>query len=150
MSWSDPLRNTPVPLVEEHYHIRELIERQEKRTADRNDHREREKQKAERVSELRDTKPITITDFYCDTCRKDFKQIAVLHLEDDWTCEGQLIAFYKAKCRTCSKWCMRLVLDKHKDSFYYRSKAIAVDRGKHHNDLIQPFETGFNLLYGKR
>lgn len=147
---SDPLRNKPVPTVEEHYHIRDLIARQEARTADRNDHREREKAKLERMADMRDAKPVTITDFYCEQCRKDFKSHAVLHVEHDWNCEGQLIAFYKAKCRTCTKWCMRLVLDKHKDTFYFRSKAVHVDRGKHHEDLIQPHETGFNLLYGKR
>lgn len=150
MSWSDPLRNVPKPTVEEHYHIRQLIERQEKRTADRNDYREREKARLERMSELRDAKPVTITDFYCGTCRKDFKSHAVLHVEHDWTCAGQLLAFYKAKCRTCATWSMRLVLDKYRDVFYYRSRAVKLDQGKHYADTVQPHETGFNLLYGKK
>jgi hypothetical protein len=149
MSWTDPLRNTPKPLVEEHYHIQKLIEAQQKRANDRTEYREREKARDERLSELRDAKPIVINDFYCDQCRKDFKAVAVIHIEDDWTCAGQLIALYKSKCRTCSKWSARLVLDKFKDPFYYRSRAVRLDRGKYHADLVQPHEDNFNLLYGK-
>jgi hypothetical protein len=27
---------------------------------------------------------------------------------------------------------------------------VARDRGTHHNDLIQPFETGYQLLFGRK
>ena len=68
--------------------------------------------------------------------------------EIDWNNQEQTIAFYKTKC-FCGKWCIRLVTDKLADGYWQRSRFVALDRGNHHSDLIQPFEEGFNLLYGK-
>lgn len=146
---SDILRHTPKPLVEEHYHITDLINAQEKRVQDRNYHRQRVKDLEERESVLSDSKPFALTDFYCDRCGKDFKAQAFRQIEKDWTNSKQSVAFYKTKCFQ-GHWCIRLITDKYKDAFWQKSKVVALDRGKGYADSLQPFETGFNLLYGKK
>ncbi len=139
----------PKPLVEEHYHIQELIDAQEKRADEREYFRTKAKNAEERKKLIEDARMVVATDFHCDHCNLDFKQMAVLQVELDWSNLSQSIAFYKGKHRKCGNWCIRLVTDKQRDGFWSRSRAVAVDRGVHHNDLIQPHESGFNLLYGK-
>jgi hypothetical protein len=141
--------DTPRPNVEHHYHIRELIERQEKRSDDREYHRNKQKEKEERDELIRDSKPLDVKDFYCRPCDDDFKGQAVKQVEVDWTNPLQNIAFYKSKCFK-GHWCIRLVTDRHRDIYFFKSKHVATDRGKHYNDLVQPYQDGYNLLYGKR
>ncbi len=137
------------PLIEDHYHIRELIDAQEKRADDREYHRNKAKALEERQKLIDDSKMIVYADFHCRRCNVDFKSNSLLQVEIDWSNPNQYIAFYKGKQRKCGSWCIRLVTDKQRDSFWFRSKAVRADQGKHHNDLIQPHEDGFNLLYGK-
>lgn len=139
----------PRPLVEEHYHIRELIERQEKRSSDRQYHKDKQKEREERDNLIKDSKMSVITDFWCDECKEDFKSVAVRQIETDWSNSEQMIAFYKTKCFK-GHWCIRLITDKFNDAYWSKSKKVALDRGKHFADTIQPFETGYNMLYGKK
>lgn len=141
-------KHEPKPLIEHHYHIQDLIDMQEKRTQDRIYHREKEKEREDRESTLADSKPVQVTDFWCSVCKEDFKSVSQRQIEDDWSKDGQRIAFYKTKCFH-GHWCIRLITDKFADGYWTRSRRVAQDRGKHHNDTIQPFEEGFNLLYGK-
>lgn len=142
------LDQAPHPLIEDHYHVRSLIEGQEKRSADREYHRNRTKDLEDRDSLIADSQLVAQTDFWCNTCKKDFKSQAIKQIELDWT-SSQRIAFYKTKCFR-GHWCIRLVTDRHKDGFWQKSRLVALDRGNHFADTVQPFETGFNLLYGKR
>lgn len=139
----------PRPEIEQHYHIRELIEGQEKRTADRVFYQNREKDRAERDNLIKDSKWMVVTDFYCSHCRRDFKAMAVKQVEVDWSNSTQNIAFYKTKCDE-GHWCIRLITDRHIDGFWTRSKLVSLDRGNHFADTVQPHETNFNLLYGKK
>jgi hypothetical protein len=139
----------PRPEVENHYHIRELIERQERRSDDRNYHRNREKERAEREELIKAAPPLVLMDFWCGKCKEDFKDYVYKQVEEDWSLPSQNVAFYKTKCFE-GHWCIRLITDKYDDPFWMNSRAIARDRGLHHNDIIQPFETNYNLLYGKR
>ena len=141
--------HTPRPLIEDHYHIKELIERQEKRSNDRTYHKDKQKEKEERDSIIKDSKILTLTDFYCSKCQKDFKSQAIKQVEQDWTNTTQSIAFYKTKCFK-SHWCIRLITDKYKDGFFVRSKLLAKDRGLYYNDIVQPYESGYKLLYGNK
>lgn len=141
--------HTPRPEIEQHYHIRDLIERQEKRTEDRNYHRERGKIAQEREDLIKDAKLVCITDFWCNKCEKDFRFMSMKEIEIDWSNPIQRIAFYRAKCAQ-GHWCIRLITDRHRDGFFSRSKLMAIDRGKHYNDTLQPWQTGFNLLYNNK
>lgn len=140
--------NTPRPLIEDHYHIRMLIEGQEKKAEDRTYHLEKNKNKAERQDLINDAKPFVIIEFYCVKCREDFKAQSIKEVEIDWSNPNQFIAFYKTKCFE-GHWCIRLITDKHRDGYWTKSKAVLRDRGVHYKDTIQPHETGFNMLYKK-
>lgn len=140
---------SPRPEIERHYHIDELITNQERRVADRNLHREKGKEREERESLIKDGKSLVLTDFWCESCQKDFRAEAVKQIEEDWSNVSQRISFYRTKC-WCGRWCLRLVTDKWRDAFWFKSKAVRVDRARNNNDMIQPHETGFNLLYGKK
>lgn len=142
------LDHTPHPLVEDHYHIRELIEAQEKRSADRQQYRDREKLRDERNSDVRDAKAMELKPFWCDKCQEDFFAQSIKEVEVDWSCPTQYIAFYRTK-HWCHTWCMRLITDRHRDAYWFRSKEVARDKGKHYQDLLQPHQTGFNTLYKK-
>jgi len=138
----------PRPEIEQHYHIRELIEAQERRHEDRKRAQQVTKDREERDTLIADSKPFDVKDFYCDTCKQDFVSTATKQIEEDWNA-SQRISFYKAKCWK-GHWCIRLVTDRHRDAFFYKSKLVALDRGNHFADLVQPFETGYNMLYGKK
>ena len=142
------LDNIPHPLIEDHYHIQELITRQEKRVKDRNYHRNRIKDLEERDEEIKKASNLIIHNFWCDKCKKDFKATAIKQVEEDWNA-NQRIAFYKTKCFN-GHWCMRLITDKLKDGFIVKSRLLALDRGNHFNDIVQSYEENYNLLYGKK
>lgn len=141
--------HTPRPEIEKHYHIQDLIEFHERKTQDRNFHRERIKQNEDRESYITDSKPVALTDFFCSKCKQDFKSVAIRQIEVDWSKTSQRVAFYKSKCDK-GHWCIRLITDRGMDAFYSKSKLLAVDRARHSLDTLQPHETGFNLMYGKK
>lgn len=134
---------SPHPLTEDHYHIQELIEGQEKRSADRTRHQNIEKQRDEFKKTVASFKDIEFLDFYCTDCEIDFVARARKQI-DSW---GK-IAYYKIK-HTCGKWCIRHITDKFKDAYFLRSKKLARERIERHNDTIQSFQNGYNSLYKK-
>ena len=139
----------PRPLVEDHYHIRELIEAQEKRALDREIHRKRAKTQEERESDIKTAKIKETKMFYCERCKKDFVAEAIKQVESDWTNTNQRIAFYKTKC-FCGTWSIRHITDIYKDSYFLRSRKVRQDQGSHFADMIQPFQTNYELLYSKK
>lgn len=138
----------PKPLIEEHYHIKELIARQEVRADDREYHRAKAKGLQERMDEIKAAKAKDVKGFWCRACREDFFAETIKHVEQDWNAPTQYVAYYKAKCSK-RHWCLRLITDQHKDGYWVRSRLVACDRGSHYVDTIQPHESGFNLLYKK-
>lgn len=139
----------PKPLVEEHYHVQELIDRQQKRSEDRTYHLDKAKVLAEREELIREARVKDLLDFWCDQCEKDIKSVAVLQVEEDWSNPSQRIAFYQTKCFQ-GHWLIRHVTDKYMDRYWFRSRGVARDRGKHMTDMVQPWEDGFHLLYGRK
>jgi len=145
---SDSLRFSPKPLVEDHYHVKELIELQEKRACDREYSRLVKKERSELDNDIAQAKTVELMDFWCCKCKKDFKAVAQKQVEVDWSNTAQNVAFYKTKCFK-GHWAIRHITDKHSDGYWGRSKFVALDRGRHGTDLLQPFEEGYNLLFGK-
>ena len=139
---------TPRPEIEQHYHIKSLIESQEKRTEDRTYSRDKAKEREERNTLIKEAQVITLTDFLCRQCNEEFKGIAVKQVEENWNNPNENNAFYKTKCFK-GHWCIRYITDKDKDPYWYKSRAVARDRVLHHNDTLQPHQTGFNILYKK-
>jgi len=136
----------PKPLVEHHYHIEELIDRQQKRHDDRTYDREYKKSLYELNKDIQEAKMMAATEFLCTSCHTEFKGVAVKQISEQF--DGSYIAFYRHKC-DCGKFCIRYITDKHKDPYWTRSKVVAMDKGKHYKDMLQPHETGFTLLYNK-
>lgn len=139
----------PRASVEQHYHIRELIERQDKRATERQQVIDRKEAYDERNRDIAGHKAKELVDFHCSDCLTDFKGEAIKQVEIDWSNDQQNIAFYKSKC-FCGKWVMRFITDRFRDPYWFKSNNVAKDRGRHHNDILQPFETGYNILYGKK
>jgi hypothetical protein len=138
------LKHTPKPLIEEHYHIQELIEGQEKRSSERARHRDIEKQRDEFVKGIEGFKDIETLDFYCVRCGVDFIARAKKQV-DSW---GE-VAYYKTK-HTCGCWAIRHITDRHKDMYFSKSKILQKQRVDQFSDTLQEYQEGFNMLYGKR
>lgn len=134
---------SPHPLIEDHYYIRELIEGQQKRAADRTYHQEIEKRRDQNLKDIKEFKDVELLDFYCTRCDKDFIGRAKKQI-DSW----EPIACYKIK-HTCGRWTMRRITDRLMDLYWFKSKKVAQDRGVGFNDLLQPFQSGYNMLYKK-
>jgi len=143
------MRHEPKPEIENHPYIQSLIVRQEKRAADRDRSKNKQKAAEEREKEILATKPVDIIEFWCDECQQDFANVAYRQIETDWANSKQHIAFYKSK-HDCGNWCIRHITDKAWDAYWFESIQVAQDRGKHYADLLQPFETGYQLLYGNK
>lgn len=144
------MSHEPKPLIEEHWHIQELIKAQKKRAEEREYYRNGAKIQASRQEAIALEPPFALKDFNCQTCNIDFKAPAHLFIEVDWSNTTQNIAFYKTKHHHCGTWCIRHSTDKLEDAFWSRSKQVAIDRGKHSIDLLQPFENNYNLVWGKK
>ena len=142
-------KHEPKPHVEEHFHIQELIAGQEKRSADREYHRNKKKSLEDREKTIALAKIVDIKEFYCLKCKEDFANIVHKQVEVDWTNPNQRIAFYKTKHK-CGQWAVRYITDSFFDPYWMQSPQVIRNRGKYYKDLIQPFQEGFNLLYGKK
>lgn len=135
---------TPHPLVEDHYHIQDLINGQEKRSEDRKRHQDIERARDQNLKDIQGFKDIEFLDFWCDDCKVDFTGRAKKQV-DNWSPK----AYYKIK-HTCGKWCIRHITERFLDKYFFKSKKVAYDRGKAYAEMLQPFESGFNLMYGKK
>lgn len=140
------LDHTPHPLVEDHYHIRHLIYSQEKRVQDRIYHKRRLELAYEHEEDIKKYPAICLLDFWCDKCKEDFTANTAKQTQDDW--HGREIAFYKTKCWK-GHWCIRHITDRLRDPYFIKSKKIIKDREKYNYDTLQPYEDGFNMVYGK-
>lgn len=139
----------PRPDIEYHHHIRDLIEMQDKKARDRQMYRERQKALEDRDKEIASTKPKEVLPFWCRKCKEDFAAETIREIEKDWGDHKSNIAFYRTKCDK-GHWCIRLAMDKFYDPYWRLSRKARKDQGEHFADIIQPFESGFELLYGHK
>lgn len=139
----DPLKHQPKPEIENHYHIQDLINRQQARSEDKTRHKDIDKKRDEVLKDIAGFKDIELLDFYCKHCKRDFKGRAKKQI-DNWS----TIAYYKIK-HICGNWCIRHITDRVRDPYFYYSKNVARDRGEATLDTLQSFETGYNMVYKK-
>jgi len=84
--------------------------------------------------------------FYCSVCKQDYFPKRVVKVEQqDWNTHG-VFRYWRSK--HCSKWNVRLISQKLHDKFFIKSPSICRDRRLNKEALLQPGETGFNMLYG--
>lgn len=85
--------------------------------------------------------------FYCKVCKKDYFPKRIVKVEQqDWNTNG-VFRFWRSK--HCGTWNIRLITNKINDKFFIKSPSVCRDRRKHLLDMLQPNETGFDMLYKK-
>lgn len=85
--------------------------------------------------------------FLCRKCGKDYVPKRIVKVEQqDWNTNG-VFRFWRSK--HCGEWNVRLITDKITDKFFIKSPSVIRDRRLHRLDLLQPQETGFDMLYRK-
>lgn len=85
--------------------------------------------------------------FYCSRCKKDYFPQRIVKVEQhDWN-TGGIFRFWRSK--HCKTWNVRLISQKLHDKFFIKSPSVCQDRRLNSNDLLQPFQTGFDMLYKK-
>lgn len=136
-------KQNPHPLVEDHYHIQELIEAQQKRADERTRWQNEKKNIDSFEKYVQGFKDVELLDFFCTHCERDFIGKARKQI-DSW---GQM-AYYKIKHR-CGTWCIRHITNRDRDAYFFRSKKVAYDRAENAINMLQSWETGYNTVYGK-
>ena len=86
--------------------------------------------------------------FYCRACKKDYFPKRVVKVEQqDWN-TGGTFRFWRSK--HCGIWNVRLITQKIKDKFFIKSPSVCRDRRRFKEDMLQPTESGFQMLYGAK
>lgn len=85
--------------------------------------------------------------FYCKVCKKDYFPKRIVKVEQrDWNTNG---TFRHWRSKHCGVWNTRLITQKIKDKFFIKSPSMIRDRRRYKLDMLQPQETGFDMMYGK-
>lgn len=127
----------------EHPDVLKLENKLNKIWEDRDNEAQRELLKKE--LEVDEDTPANI--FLCRVCKKDYFPKRVVKVEqNDWN-TGGTFRFWRSK--HCGIWNVRLITQKINDKFFIKSPSICRDRRLHKLDLLQPQETGFDMLYKK-
>lgn len=119
----------------------------ENRWEERAKEKEREFDLYENLEEVKNGLESRLTDFYCTHCEEDYEDYRTTGVvETDWSKPGKFIAYWNSK-HSCGRWNRRLATNKHEDPYWFRSKKMALDKGNYYKDMIQPHESGFDMLY---
>jgi len=98
-------------------------------------------------NELEVNEDIPAQIFYCKRCKQDYFPRRIVKVEQqDWNTHGTF-RFWRSK--HCGIWNVRLITQKIKDPFFIKSPSVIRDRRLHKLDMLQPTETGFDMLYKK-
>jgi hypothetical protein len=110
--------------------------------------RDIEKARAELKKELDVNEDIPAQIFYCKQCKKDYFPKRVVKVEqNDWN-TGGVFRFWRSK--HCGVWNVRLISQKLHDKFFIKSPSVCRDRRRFKEDMLQPTESGFQMLYGAK
>jgi hypothetical protein len=127
----------------EHPDVIKLEKRLEKVWEDRDIETQREALK----KELDVDEEIPASIFYCTECKKDYFPQRIVKVEqNDWNTGGKF-RFWRSK--HCSTWNVRLISQKLHDKFFIKSPSVCRDRRRFKLDMLQPQETGYDMLYKK-
>jgi len=86
--------------------------------------------------------------FWCKKCGKDYYPKRVVKvISRDWNTNG-VFRYWRSK--HCGVMNTRLISQKTKDKFFIKSPSVCRDRRINAMDMLQPQETGYNMLYGHK
>jgi len=109
--------------------------------------RDNEAQRQAVKNELEVNEEIPAQIFYCSKCKQDYFPKRIVKVEqNDWN-TGGTFRFWRSK--HCGVWNVRLITQKIKDKFFIKSPSVCRDRRLHQLDMLQPFQTGFDMMYKK-
>ena len=83
-----------------------------------------------------------VTDFYCRTCRKDFRAEGHRGYMNKVHKEALLTA-----CPSCERVCYRTLSSPKLDPFYGFSRRIQLSRNKYRRDIMQADDPLFDLYF---
>jgi hypothetical protein len=136
-------------VVDEHDHIKSLKDRADRKFKERKNHEDSKKLENERESDIAEAKQSMMKDFWCDECGIDITLLAQKVVESDWTNKSQRIAYYVGQC-PCGCILRRRITDSWSDPYYLVSDSLNKQRTDNYKDIVQPWESGYNMLYGHK
>ena len=111
---------------------------------------ERQKSRLEMLNEqeIKEGLESRLTEFYCKKCKCDYRDYKLTPIvETDWVKEGLYIAYWKSKHKKCGTWNRRFITDRKYDPYWVKSPKMKKDRGNYYKDLVQPNQSGFEMLF---
>lgn len=124
-----------------------LVEVIEKNQKAREQERQKQRLEIMNENEIKEGLKIPITNFWCDKCKVDYSDYKLTPIvESDWVKQEHHIAYWKSKHK-CGKWNRRYITDKKYDPYWVKSKKMKKDRGNYYRDMLQPSDSGFDMLY---
>lgn len=124
--------------------VESLVNRIEERRGSRAQEVARTQESRDRIKAIREAFPVVILDFWCDTCKRDFEGRAhkeVKDMETPWP-----DARYVTHCPD-GHTCLRRIVDKHRDGFYYQSIKLQRQRMQMEDAMLQPHDPRFKTVY---
>jgi hypothetical protein len=134
--------------MSEHYQVKDLISRLDERAQFREIQKMRDKERNERNETIKASDQF-IQNYWCEDDKIEYGAYSVKVIESDWTNSSQKISYFASKCPKCKRTLKRLITDKWRDSYYKLSFKVKRDRIDNYRDLLQPHQSGFNMLYNK-
>lgn len=98
----------------------------------------------ERRNDINSAPKYVTTDFWCDKCQCDFTTTG--HKEIRTPKVSVWFAYYVGIC-PCGAHCLRYITDMLKDPYWYKSKVIKIQQGLYADDMLQPFQPRFKVVY---
>jgi len=135
--------------TDEHEHIKSLKARATRRAKDREAYRKSKNIELDREKTISEAPQEVVKDFWCDDCKLDVSLVAYKCIENDWTNKGQRIAYHGSQC-PCGAILKRRISDSWSDPYFTQSFFLKKERIKHQKDILQPHETGYQMLYGNK
>lgn len=99
----------------------------------------------DRDKTIADAPSTTITTFWCRKCRKDRDGLGEKRVIS-W--DGESFAYYHSY-RLCHSL-RRYITDRHIDPYWRESRELKKQRAIHAQDILQPGDDGFDMLYSHK
>lgn len=137
--------------MEDHDDFKRLDKIYQERFEERDREKTKEGYQKENELEVNDGIKTPLSDYYCKKCKKDYEDYRTTYLvQNDWERVGKKVSFWKSKHKPCGTWNIRYITDKLHDPYWTQSPKMKKDRGNYYRDMLQPSDSGFDMLYANK